>query len=266
MKDKAAHHTERVLHAGLFQLHAAEELQQQHETSVAKNLTCLDFAGQAVFAQMEEEQQNVAFTQDETLLVFDYDDTLLPSTWLQRNLLGLGSQSVVSPWQKEQLQNVENTAIELIRNAKLHGTVVLVTNAQRGWIELSCQKFLPGLWPLLEDVKAVSARTAFESFNVTSPFEWKLRAFEHEICNVYSKEGLRSSCKRKNVVSFGDSVHERNALLQATRTLPNCCPKSIKFVDRPELSQITEQHTMVNACFRRIVHHEGLLDLCLKLT
>lgn len=38
--------------------------------------------------------------------------------------------------------------------AKQLGTVVLITNAERGWIELSCQKFLPTLFPALESVKA----------------------------------------------------------------------------------------------------------------
>jgi hypothetical protein len=33
--------------------------------------------------------------------------------------------------------------------------VVLVTNAERGWIELSCQKFMPTLFPSLENVKAL---------------------------------------------------------------------------------------------------------------
>ena len=37
--------------------------------------------------------------------------------------------------------------------------VVLITNAERGWIELSCQKFLPTLFPVLESVKASSAHS-----------------------------------------------------------------------------------------------------------
>ena len=68
------------------------------------------------------------------------------------------------------LNNHEGTSRE-------DGTVVLVTNAEIGWIKLSCQKFLPTLAPLLENVKLVSARTTFEGTQCRSPLDWELRAF-----------------------------------------------------------------------------------------
>merc|ERR1711920_30017 len=95
------------------------------------------------------------FTMAETLFVFDWDDTVLPSTWLQRQGLRLDGASKVSQWHREQLAVVAESAIEILSNAKKCGTVVLVTNAERGWIELSCQKFLPTLLPQLENVKTV---------------------------------------------------------------------------------------------------------------
>lgn len=98
------------------------------------------------------------FTREETLFVFDWDDTILPSTWIQREGLRLDGASTVSEWQREQLSEVAAAAAETLRLAKLHGTVVLLTNAERGWIELSCQKFVPELLPIIENIKIVSAR------------------------------------------------------------------------------------------------------------
>merc|ERR1719379_3057192 len=103
------------------------------------------------------------FTAAETVLIFDWDDTVLPSWWVQSQGLRLDDDSVVTKWQADQLLEVAKLAAETLRVAKQFGTVVLVTNAERGWIELSCQKFLPPLRASLEGVKLLSARSTYES-------------------------------------------------------------------------------------------------------
>ncbi|CAJ1449625.1 unnamed protein product, partial [Effrenium voratum] len=90
---------------------------------------------------------------EETLFIFDWDDTVLPSSWVQGQGLRLDESSEVLAWHREQLSQVAAAAAETLRLAKQLGTVVLITNAERGWIELSCQKFLPTLFPVLESVK-----------------------------------------------------------------------------------------------------------------
>jgi len=144
------------------------------------------------------------------------------------------------------------------------GTVVLVTNAERGWIELSCQKFMPSLYPALESVKLLSARTTYESPTLASPLDWKLCAFESEIRRVFGADVVLEPERRKNILSLGDSMNEREALLRACASLPNCRSKSLKFVERPDISQICKQHSLITGCFDRIVHHDGNLDLCIR--
>lgn len=207
---------------------------------------------------------DLRFGAEETVLIFDWDDTVLPSTWVQCQGLRLDEGSELSKWQRGQLTEVANAAAETLRMAKQLGTVVLVTNAERGWIELSCQKFMPTLYPSLENVKVLSARTTYESPELASPLDWKLRAFESEIQRIYGPETLPSPERRKNVLSLGDSVHEREALLRATAPLPNCRSKSLKFVERPDIVQICKQHSLVTSCFDRIVQHDGNLDLCIR--
>merc|ERR1719331_1923557 len=129
--------------------------------------------------------------------------------------------------------------------------VVLVTNAERGWIELSCQKFMPTLYPHIESVKILSARSTYEQQGVTSPFEWKYLAFESEIHHFYD---LFADDQRKNVISFGDSAHEREALIRVTEHLPSCRTKSLKFVERPEVEQLVKEHELISGCFKHIVN------------
>eukprot|EP00429_Kryptoperidinium_foliaceum_P014120 CAMPEP_0176043282 /NCGR_PEP_ID=MMETSP0120_2-20121206/21478_1 /TAXON_ID=160619 /ORGANISM="Kryptoperidinium foliaceum, Strain CCMP 1326" /LENGTH=311 /DNA_ID=CAMNT_0017376689 /DNA_START=119 /DNA_END=1054 /DNA_ORIENTATION=- len=203
------------------------------------------------------------FTPEETLFIFDWDDTILPSSWIQRQGLRLDSSCVVRDWQRELLAEVAATTAITLTAAKRQGTVVFVTNGERGWIELSCQKFMPSLLPVIENVKLVSARTLYESPRCTSPLEWKVRAFAAEIARACGAEAVEDPTKRKNIHSLGDSVHEREALLRATAKLPNCRSKSLKFVDRPDIAQILKQHALIMRCFDEIVQHDENVDSCI---
>ncbi|CAE8623884.1 unnamed protein product [Polarella glacialis] len=211
-------------------------------------------------------QEETRFLAEETVLIFDWDDTVLPSSWVQSQGLRLDESSVLNAHQREQLNEVARVSAETLRIAKQLGTVVLITNAERGWIELSCQKFMPTLYPSLEGIKVLSARTTYESPDLASPLDWKVYAFQNEILRLYGADTLKSDTRRKNVLSLGDSVHEREALLRATEPLPNCRSKSLKFVERPDIAQICKQHSLVTSCFERIAHHDGNLDLCIRCT
>jgi len=207
---------------------------------------------------------SMPFNMQETLYVFDWDDTILPSSWLQRRGLRLDGCCVPSAADLAQLGEVAEAAAETLRIAKRLGTVVLLTNAERGWIELSCQKFVPALLPIIENIKVVSARTTYESRHCQSPLTWKVRAFEAEIGRACGVRTLADPEKRKNIHSLGDSVHEREALMRATASLPNCYTKSVKFVERPDLSDLLRQHRCIAARFEKITQHEGDLDLCIN--
>lgn len=212
----------------------------------------------------QEKPRDGKFQMDETLFIFDWDDTVLPSTWVQTRGLRLDAASQPTSEQREILAEVAVAAGKTLRLARQHGTVVLVTNAERGWIELSCQKFLPTLSPMLENVKMVSARTAYECAQCPSPLDWKLCAFDAEIKHYFGLDGVQDPSQRKNVLSLGDSVHEREALWRATSSAPNCHAKSLKFVERPDVSQLCKQHELISNSFDQIVHQEGDLDLCIR--
>jgi hypothetical protein len=203
------------------------------------------------------------FAEKDTIFIFDWDDTVLPSSWLQQQKLRVDESCEPTPEQWAELDEVAARAKETLIAAKRYGHVMLVTNAERGWIELSCAKFLPSIAPILEDVKRMSARTSYESAQASSPLDWKVLAFEDEIRRFFA-EGAEEQGRRKNVLSLGDSLHEREALLRATSQLPNCRSKSLKFAEHPSTRQMCDQHELVSSCIDRIVHHDGNLDLCIR--
>jgi hypothetical protein len=212
-----------------------------------------------------QDDSEAPFFPEDTMLIFDWDDTVHPTTWVQEQGLRLDEDSSPSAEQQEKLQKMAERAAQTLSVAKRHGTVTLVTNAEHGWIELSCQKFMPSLYPALEGVKILSARSTYEHQGVASPFEWKYLAFEREIRGFCEASGEDERCgRRKNIISFGDSSHEREALIRVTEDLENCCTKSFKFVERPEVEELLKEHELISGCFRHIVNHDGNLDLCIR--
>lgn len=208
----------------------------------------------------DEEAHSSLFLVEDTILIFDWDDTVLPSTWLSEQGLRLDDISTVSDSQRALLERLAVRAAQTLTVAKRYGKVVLVTNAEEGWIEMSCSKFIPALLPVLADVKKLSARSTYEVQGVESPFEWKYLAFESEIGSFCRK----SDGRRKNVISVGDSAHEREALIRVTERLPNCCIKSLKFAERPGVENLLKEHVLISGCFKHIVDHDGNLDLCIR--
>lgn len=202
-------------------------------------------------------EQTREFSYDETLCILDWDDTILPSSWVHENCRRFGVWAPITPQQREVLAELAQRAAETIQAAKQIGTVLVVTNAARGWIELSCLRFLPTLFPLLESVKLLSARTMYESQDLPLPSHWKLAAFSDELHRIFDADRAR----RKNIVSIGDGIHEREALLMATADLPNCRVKVLKFVEQPAVEELRQQHVLMAKCLGTVVQHDGNLDL-----
>jgi hypothetical protein len=198
---------------------------------------------------------------EHTLMIWDWDDTLLPSTWLNTQGLRLEDDEPMPPAVCEMLRVFASNIESTLRLAMSLGTVVVVTNAETGWVDLSCRKFFPMLHPLVNSLHVVSARSTYEEHGVFCPLDWKVKAFMEEI---------RVFCPSKrhvvNVMSFGDSVHEREALMRSCDSLQTDSRrmKSVKFPERPEALALQGTHTVLRKFLRTIVEHNGDLDLAVS--
>eukprot|EP00918_Siedleckia_nematoides_P007675 GHVU01016654.1.p1 GENE.GHVU01016654.1~~GHVU01016654.1.p1 ORF type:complete len:241 (-),score=24.59 GHVU01016654.1:445-1167(-) len=147
------------------------------------------------------------------VVFFDWDDTLLPSSWLSNNALTVDRACEVPHEVWPELVDMAQRAQATLLTAMEHSTVVIVTNAEHGWIELSCTKFMPSLKPLLSKIRQLSARTAYEAES-TTPFDWKKLAFRHVLHDHCQQLDANESL---NAISFGDSLHERVAILSLAK-------------------------------------------------
>jgi hypothetical protein len=201
-----------------------------------------------------------------TLIIFDWDDTLLPSSWLLKQELKIVANSrLPNDEEKLELRRVARRVINTLRRAKRIGTVMIITNAEKGWVELTCRHFMPEVAPLLEGVRIMSARSAFELSWPALPIRWKRLAFHSEISAFFeTHSGYLAAGHRENVISIGDSLHEREALIRATE-LRHCWKKSIKFLDQPSPEQLVKQHELLCLCLPTLVEYADNVDLRLHI-
>eukprot|EP00462_Mataza_sp_D1_P001770 CAMPEP_0175097324 /NCGR_PEP_ID=MMETSP0086_2-20121207/5224_1 /TAXON_ID=136419 /ORGANISM="Unknown Unknown, Strain D1" /LENGTH=256 /DNA_ID=CAMNT_0016370823 /DNA_START=142 /DNA_END=912 /DNA_ORIENTATION=+ len=199
---------------------------------------------------------------ESTVIFLDWDDTLLCSSFLSSEGFRLDSDmSDANQDMMAQLKELETCVINVIKLAVTFGDVHVVTNAETGWVQLSAQKFLPGVVPMLSKVKILSARSTYENHFPDSPLKWKYYAFQERLSQAFA-----DSDRPKNILSFGDSHVEREAVRAVTRGVPNTRTKSIKFAERPSIEQLQRQIELVTNCFQYILNHEGDLDLCMSLS
>jgi len=201
---------------------------------------------------------------NQTIIILDWDDTICPSTTCMRQH-GL---SVMGPRPggelARRLQVLAYEAKQLIEvAATLADKVVVVTNAEEGWVNLSCTAWLPDLLETVEKCEVASARSQFEPTGISSPAGWKARAFEEVIERFYQRYPNQSW---KNIISIGDAPHEREALARVVRMAPifrgrRCRSKSIKFVLRPSIEQLVRELHMLRDSLREIVLHDDDLDM-----
>lgn len=99
---------------------------------------------------------------------------MLSSSWLAQNGLRLDEPAVVPAEAVGQLDLLQESVIQLLQRAVLYGRVIVITNAETGWVELSCKKFMPRVMPYLQKLRVLSARSTFETYYPDSPSDWKV--------------------------------------------------------------------------------------------
>lgn len=192
----------------------------------------------------------------DTFFIFDWDDTLFPTTWLQQH--GLFSCEMALTFEQQvQLEKMAQCVQSTLQQATQMGKVVVITNAERGWIERSCTKFMPSLVECLRSIDIISARAEHE-FSSRSPAEWKRLAFELEIECFYD---MSQAGEYRNIISVGDSQHEVDALNSVANSFPKCFGKSIKLLELPSIEQLMHQHEFLLTCLLDVAEHNGALDV-----
>eukprot|EP00929_Paragymnodinium_shiwhaense_P121078 TRINITY_DN93198_c0_g1_i1.p2 TRINITY_DN93198_c0_g1~~TRINITY_DN93198_c0_g1_i1.p2 ORF type:complete len:316 (+),score=62.45 TRINITY_DN93198_c0_g1_i1:244-1191(+) len=200
----------------------------------------------------------VQYTPDQTVIIFDWDDTLCPTS-----VCAQGLDDVDMEFDRAALSQLAKEAAEALRQAaQVADKVVIVTNAGEGWVEWSCAEWLPELLPALENVEVVSARSMWEPQGVTSPTEWKERTFEQVVDTFFARQPFQNI---KNIVCVGDAPYEHEALARVVfkeQSQGNWCrSKSVKFMIQPSVESLTNELQMLQANLEDVVAQDEDLYL-----
>ncbi|CAD7971241.1 unnamed protein product [Amoebophrya sp. A25] len=164
---------------------------------------------------------------NQTIVVFDWDDTLYPTTWV-RNDFQL-SYKYPLDWQlsepmlstvKAKLAQFEAESELLLRHAATHAEVLIVTLAKRPWIDMSVEHLTPKLGQVVRELKIPMLYA--QEFSHLAEGETREQQYAYMkglaiasgVDRFYSQYAGQTW---KNVISVGDSDFERMGTQAAIR-------------------------------------------------
>ena len=154
----------------------------------------------------------------------------------------------------------------LLLYAAQFGRVVIVTNGTEGWVQMSCEHFMPELFPLISQLTVISAQDRYRYIFPNRPIEWKRRTFR----DVLDAE-TRPLGRVRNLISIGDGLAEQMAM-RAMKAYPDTLfnnpinlVKTVKLLESPTIESLTMQLKVVHDMLDSIVHHPTCLDTTARL-
>ena len=173
-----------------------------------------------------------------TLFIFDWDDTLFFTTHLnpsKNNLFFYENEN-----EKRMMKSIEYYIEEIFNKALNKGTVLIITNSSEGWVEACARFYYPNLISVLKDIYIISSRELYQEKYPREPETWKIRTF-NDLKEKFNFEECVS-----NIICFGDDNNEIIAAKKLGENINNCLIKTVKFRDKPNLKEIFKQLILIN--------------------
>ncbi len=184
---------------------------------------------------------NMKPKQHNSIIIFDWDDTLLPTTFLTPG--GIFNEDIrISENDQEKLMEIEISALKLLTESVEKGNVYIITNAGKGWVEYSAKRFFPSIIHILEKIKIISARGQYEKIFPGNSRQWKIEAF----LNLQKNLNLKLVT---NIICLGDSLYEMEAGRILASRFTEAFIKTIKFKEAPNLDELLKQLKVVSSQF-----------------
>ena len=111
-----------------------------------------------------------------SLIIFDWDDTLLPTSFLTKNGV-YDENKILTEKEKEKILELGNIVLNLLEISIEKGDTYIITNAGKGWVEFSCEKYYPKVINILKKIKIISARENYENKYPSDSKIWNFSSF-----------------------------------------------------------------------------------------
>lgn len=223
---------------------------------------------------------------DSAVIIFDWDDTLLPTSFVEGLPPVPDSEAVRSsslPFFAA-LRRHAGVVSEVLKAARAVARVSIVTLSKRPWVDRSAEHYLLGLdfQALLRELN-ISVYYAGEYAGdaaqdhacgpdgqpqVPDYAAWKRNAMAQCLADLPPEGGPGTA--QLNVISVGDSVVEQQALKEllcawersgVLEHSPLC--KTVKLMEGPTMRQLSDQLQRLCRWFRRMALCDKEFDLCI---
>jgi hypothetical protein len=192
--------------------------------------------------KLTEKYKNIdtTITNDNTLFILDWDDTLFPTTWASKNRINLANNSTREQYVVH-FQELDRALYNFLKTIMQYGKVIIVTNAMRDWIKIS-SIVIPQTSNLVKNINVLSARELFKS-HTKNVMDWKKLTFQIIIKKEYKNKPLM------NIFSIGDAEYEHKALVSLSGSNFDKIKylKSFKLVNDPHHDMIIDQINVLNS-------------------
>lgn len=179
------------------------------------------------------------------LFIFDWDDTLFPTSWVIKNRYSLKDHKL-----KSYFDYLDKLVSRILFNTMKLGNVIIVTNASIRWIN-DCLEALPLIKKLTKIIPVLSARDKYSNKYPTKIEYWKKNTFS-EI--TFKKQ-------HKQVISIGDNESEYLALIHIMEQKYCDVIKSLKFKSFPSDLLLIDQLLLLEKSLIKVVRFDSNLDL-----
>src|SRR5690349_16628800 len=128
------------------------------------------------------------YMSNKTIVIFDWDNTCLPTTYLKSNNYTLCDDNKLSE-QDRQMMIILELHLRILFSTILtfeNVHIYIITNAENQWVELSALKYMPAFCNYFPYVTVISANKLY-SATYENPADWKKMAFIDTV-NKYKDE------------------------------------------------------------------------------
>ena len=193
--------------------------------------------------------------QHNSLIIFDWDDTLLPTTFLTHGNLPLEEIKLTNN-DFEKMKEIEKYVYLILKECIEKGDVYIITNAGVNWVQFSANIFYPKISELLKKIKIISARMEYEKTFPGNLRQWKIEAFLNLLKDVNNKLVT-------NIICIGDSLFEIEAGRILASKFSEAFIKTIKFRDAPKLDELLKQLKLVEHQFGTV--YSSIKNLTIRI-
>lgn len=192
-----------------------------------------------------------------TLIIFDWDDTLFPTTWLVQKNIDLVDKDMQNKY-IVMFSRLDNLLHRILISFSNRGQIVIVTNASIKWIDVALD-MLPNTKQIIKNkIPVISARDHYQNKYPNKMDIWKQLMFQNITVNYFK------SHKLQNIISIGDAEYEFNALINLYNehaVVKNKLLKTVKFIKEPTFELLIDQLEVLSKCHPKLVNSKKHMDL-----